>query len=35
MQIVTNGINGVYLRGLLENAPDDIELVKAAVAYVE
>jgi hypothetical protein len=33
MKVITNGINESYLIELLENAPDDIEMVKAAVAY--
>ena len=33
MKIIANAINGNYLQNILANAPDDIDWVKAAVAY--
>lgn len=33
MELIANGINGKYLRAILENAPEDVEGVKAAIAY--
>lgn len=33
MHLITNSIDGTYLREILENAPPELELVKAAVAY--
>lgn len=35
MKLIANGINGQYLQNILSNAPDDLEWVKAAVAYVD
>ncbi|MDE0518063.1 MAG: hypothetical protein OXH36_00695 [Bdellovibrionales bacterium] len=35
MQIIANGINGNYLDNYLNNAPEEIEWVKAAVAYAD
>lgn len=34
MKIVAGKLNGVYLRDIFENMPDDVECVWAAVAYV-
>ncbi len=33
MKLVLGGVNGLYLRGILENASDEVERVDAAVAY--
>jgi hypothetical protein len=33
MYLVLNGINGRYLRDILENKREDTELVEAAIAY--
>ena len=35
MKIIANGINGSYLDNYLNNAPKEIEWVKAAVAYAD
>ena len=33
MRLILNGINGSYLREIVDNAARDTELVEAAVAY--
>jgi hypothetical protein len=33
MKLVLGGVNGLYLREILENAGDEVERVDAAVAY--